>query len=95
VFAYTTEHMFAMALPRLSALTAALALTGALLLGHASPSSGASHPRRHMVRAGETLWAIALAGYPGDDPRDAVYRIERANHLAVATIVPGQVLRLP
>lgn len=48
-----------------------------------------------MVRAGETLWGIAETGYPGSDPREAIYRIEQANHLASATISPGMVLRLP
>ena len=87
--------MFAMMLPRLSVLAAAVALAAALLLGQASPSSGASHPRHHTVRSGETLWGIATVAYSGDDPRDAVYRIEQANHLTAATIVPGQVLELP
>jgi hypothetical protein len=80
--------------PVLTLLTVA-GLFAAFLLGHAPPSSGASHPRHHRVRAHETLWAIAEAGYPSDDPRAAVYRIEQANGLSGATIAPGQVLVLP
>lgn len=80
----------------LATLALALAMVLAVLLWSAAPSSGASsHSRRHTVRAGETLWAIAEAGYPGSDPRDAVYRIEQANHLASPLIDPGQVLVLP
>jgi nucleoid-associated protein YgaU len=42
----------------------------------------------------ETLWTIAQAHY-GGDVRDAVWRIERANHLSGAVITPGQKLVLP
>ncbi|MGN6378666.1 MAG: LysM peptidoglycan-binding domain-containing protein [Gaiellales bacterium] len=77
------------------ALSVALLLTIALVLGHASASAGASHPRLHTVHAGDTLWGIAVAAYPSDDPRDAIYRIEQANHLATASISPGQELQLP
>jgi hypothetical protein len=76
-------------------LLSVLALVAAFMLGEASPSSGASHPRHHRVHAHETLWSIAESGYPSDDPRAAVYRIEQANALSGATIVPGQVLVLP
>ena len=88
--------MFAETLPRpRTGLIATLCLAAVLLLAHVSSSAGASHPRHHTVRAGETLWGIAEAGYPGSDPRQAIYRIEQANHLASATISPGMVLRLP
>jgi nucleoid-associated protein YgaU len=43
---------------------------------------------------GDTLWSIAEARYRGD-AREQVWRIERANGLAGATIVAGEVLRLP
>jgi nucleoid-associated protein YgaU len=88
--------MFASTLPRSqTGLIATLCLAAALLLGHVSQSAGASHPRRHVVRSGETLWGIAESAYPGSDPRDGVYRIEQANHLPGAAISPGMVLRLP
>jgi LysM domain len=81
---------------RLLAALAAVACAVALVLGYAAPSSsGASHPRSHHVRAGETLWSIALHAYPGADPRDAVYRIEQANGLHTADIAAGRVLMLP
>jgi nucleoid-associated protein YgaU len=67
----------------------------ALVLGHASASAGASHPRLHTVHSGDTLWAIAEAAYPSDDPRDAIDQIEQANHLTSATISPGERLTLP
>ena len=81
---------------RLLTLIAASAVVLALAMSYAAPnSSGASHPRNHAVRAGETLWSIALRAYPSSDPRDAVYRIEQANDLHDAGIVAGQTLVLP
>ena len=57
--------------------------------------TGASaKPRHHTVAAGETLWTIAAAQY-GGDPRAGVWRLQQANDLAGATIVPGQHLIVP
>ena len=57
--------------------------------------SGASGPARHYtVRAGDTLWTIAVASYAGD-PRAGVWKIEQRNHLRDASITPGQVLVVP
>jgi nucleoid-associated protein YgaU len=57
--------------------------------------SGASGPtQRYRVEAGDTLWSIVESRYPGD-PREAVWNVERRNHLTSATIAPGQVLVLP
>jgi nucleoid-associated protein YgaU len=57
--------------------------------------SGASGPERsYRVQPGDTLWSIATARYAGD-PREAVWKIERRNHLRDATITPGVRLVLP
>ena len=57
--------------------------------------SGASGPARHYtVRAGDTLWTIAVASYAGD-PRAGVWKIEQRNHLPDASITHGQVLVVP
>ena len=72
-----------------------LVLLGAFLWAVFARPSGASGPERfYRVRAGDTLWAIASTHYAGD-PRAAVWNIEHRNHLAGATITPGQRLVLP
>jgi nucleoid-associated protein YgaU len=76
---------------RVVLLFTALALIVAVA---ARQSSGAGHPQRYRVRAGDTLWSIATAHYAGD-PRDAVWRIERRNHLDGVALEPGEVLVLP
>ena len=96
VFATVSEHMFASASTRrLITALAALACAAAFLLGEAIPSRGASPARHHHVHAGETLWGIAEHAYPGDDPREAVYRIREANHIPGSSIVVGEELVLP
>ena len=57
--------------------------------------SGAGGPERHYrVRAGDTLWSIAVTTYPGD-PREGVWELRRRNHLPGTTIQPGERLVLP
>lgn len=48
----------------------------------------------HTVVAGDTLWSIAVTSYAGD-PREGVWKLQQANGLEGATIVPGQRLLLP
>jgi LysM repeat protein len=60
----------------------------------ARASHGAGPEVRYTVKPGDTLWSIAVRHYAGD-PRDAIYRIDRRNHLGGSLIVPGQRLVLP
>ena len=57
-------------------------------------SSGAGPKRTYVVRPGDTLWAVAQRTYAGD-PRQGVWELQQRNHLASATIVPGQKLVVP
>lgn len=67
----------------------------ALLVGtYARPSGSAGKPQVYVVRPADTVWSIASSHYSGD-PRAAVWRLERRNHLDGATVVPGQRLVLP
>ena len=57
--------------------------------------SGAGGPERHYrVRAGDTLWSIAVASFAGD-PCEGVWELRERNRLEGTTIQPGQVLTLP
>ncbi|HHT42687.1 MAG TPA: LysM peptidoglycan-binding domain-containing protein [Firmicutes bacterium] len=47
-----------------------------------------------VVQPGDSLWSIATAQMPGEDPRDAVGSIRQLNELQSAEIYPGQVLTL-
>jgi LysM repeat protein len=73
-------------------LVAALVLIAWAMVARAS--HGAGTEVRYTVRPGDTLWSIALAHY-ADDPRDAIDRIDRRNHLGGSVILPGQRLVLP
>jgi nucleoid-associated protein YgaU len=58
-------------------------------------SSNAHGPRQVVtVRPYQSLWTIAEVHY-GGDVRDAIWRIERANHLTGANVRVGQTLVLP
>jgi LysM repeat protein len=47
------------------------------------------------VQPGDSLWSIATARYPSDDPRERVDAIEQLNGLSGPTIVVGETLLLP
>ena len=59
---------------------------------HGSEGAGSGQPYR--VRAGDTLWSIAVDHY-GGDPRAAVWRLQQTNDVRDGVLTPGQVLRLP
>jgi nucleoid-associated protein YgaU len=70
-------------------------LAAVLLWAVLARDTGASGPARHYrVKAGDTLWSIAAARYPGD-PREGVWKLEHRNGLVGTTISPGQRLTLP
>lgn len=74
---------------------AIVALVAVLVWAVFARDTGAgSHPRFHRVQPGDTLWSIAITHFAGD-PREGVWRLQRRNGLAGATIVPGQRLALP
>ena len=73
-------------------LISALALIAWAVVARAS--RGAGPEVRYTVKRGDALWAIAATHYAGDR-HDAIYRIDRRNHLAGSLLVPGQRLVLP
>jgi LysM repeat protein len=68
----------------------------AVLVWSALARSSNAHGAKQVVtvRPYETLWSIAQRHYAGD-VRDAVWQIERANHLQGADVRVGQKLVLP
>jgi nucleoid-associated protein YgaU len=74
------------------AILVALAVLGWSIAARTSQAHGAKQVV--TVKRNDTLWTIAQAHYAGD-VRDAIDRIERANHLAGADLVAGQRLVLP
>jgi nucleoid-associated protein YgaU len=68
----------------------------AVLVWSAVARSSEAHGAKQVitVRSNDTLWSIARRHY-GGDVRDAIWRIERANHLPGADVRAGQRLLLP
>jgi LysM repeat protein len=67
----------------------------ALAVGLAArPSGSAGKPANYVVQSTDTLWSIAAKHYAGD-PREGIWELQRRNHLAGTTLVPGQRLVLP
>ena len=68
----------------------------AILVWSVVARSSQAHGAKEVVtvRPFDTLWSIAQQHY-GGDVRDAVWRIERANHLHGADLRAGQQLVLP
>ena len=60
----------------------------------AHPSGSAGKPLTYVVQPSDTLWTIATKRYAGD-PREAIWKLQRRNHLHGTTLVPGQKLVLP
>ena len=60
----------------------------------ARESQGAGPERTYVVKPTDTLWSIAARSY-GGDTREGVWKLQQRNHLASATLHPGQKLVLP
>ena len=68
----------------------------AVLVWSVMARSSTAHGAKQVVtvRAYDTLWSIAEQHY-GGDVRDAIWQIEKANHLPSADVRVGQTLVLP
>jgi len=69
-----------------------LAVLAWSVMAHSSQAHGAKQVV--TVKPYDTLWSIASRHY-GGDVRDAIWRIERANHLQSADVSVGQKIVLP
>lgn len=75
-------------------------LAAGIILGLAAPrlwaTADAPKPATvHVVRPGETLWALALSRGVGEDPRRYVHEVLTINGLTTPQLHPGQRLVLP
>lgn len=68
----------------------------AVLIWSVAARSSQAHGARQVVtvKPYDTLWSIAQRHY-GGDVRDAIWRIEQANHLPGADVSVGEKLVLP
>jgi LysM repeat protein len=84
---------------RRRSLTIGVILVALLVTGPVSrafaPRPAARAHRVYVVRAGDTVWAIASRFAGGGDPRPIVDAIDRRNRLRGGSIVPGQALVIP
>lgn len=81
---------------RLSLLLAALSVVFLMIGGSAEANVPTPAPSEYVVRAGDTLWAIAsTAADPGQDVRRLVADIGRLNGVNADTLQPGQILLIP
>ncbi len=79
-------------------LAIGVAVLALLFLIFTSRVMGATPPRPAqvvVVQPGQTVWSIAEARFPNQDPRQTVDEIDRANHLHGGVVYPGERLRLP
>jgi hypothetical protein len=81
------EHMFGRIL-----LIVGIAVLAWSAVAHSSQAHGSKQVI--TVRPYDSLWSIAQQHY-GGDVRDAIWRIERANHLPGADVRAGERLVLP
>lgn len=72
---------------------AGTALCGAVAASGA-PSAAPVAQRLYVVRAGDTVWSVAVRLSGSGDPRPVVDALIRDNHIRDARIWPGERLRL-
>jgi LysM repeat protein len=90
-----SRHPRRRSLPARLALIVATVAAGLVVVGGVAYAGSPNTGEHIVVHAGQTLWGIAQAHYPGTNVEQAVSEIESANHLNSAGIKLGQALYLP
>lgn len=76
----------------------AVMVVAGMMLGHGSSqaaSPGEAAPRAVTVQAGQSLWSVAAAIAPHQDPRLVVSKLEAMNNLPSGQVFAGQRLLIP
>jgi hypothetical protein len=68
---------------------------GALAANHGAARAGYQGMRQVVVQPGQTLWSLAAAARPGQDPRIVIPEIMSANAMRASTVYPGEQLWVP
>jgi hypothetical protein len=66
-----------------------------LLISFSSKTRADQTPRSVIIKNGDTLWKIAEAIRPEQDPRITIESIRDANQLKTVTVQPGQKVLVP
>jgi nucleoid-associated protein YgaU len=90
-----SRHAQRIGRPARLALVVATAAAGLVVVGGVAYAGSPTTNTRIVVHAGDTLWRIAAAHYPGSNIEESISTIESANHLSGADIRPGETLTLP
>ena len=83
---------------RLVALLALLPIVAAfLLIGTRSAQAETAMPATAIIKieAGQTLWDVAVAIAPNEDPRATIWTIKALNGLKTSEVQAGQALVVP
>jgi hypothetical protein len=68
-----------------------------LLIGTRAAQADASGPTTEVVKveAGQSLWDVAVAIAPNEDPRSTIWTIKALNGLETSEVQAGQALTVP
>jgi len=72
-----------------------IALNGGMAAAEGTAGIGAAAFDYVTIEAGQSLWQLAEAIAPSEDPRDVIADIVNLNQLASEAVQPGQRLALP
>jgi hypothetical protein len=67
----------------------------ALVMSRVAYGGGPTGMETVVVQPGQTLWSIAAARYPDDDPRSRIDDIVRLNNLGSQPIHAGETISVP
>ena len=68
-----------------------------LLIGTRAAQAEATGPTTAVVKveAGQSLWDVAVAVAPNEDPRSTIWTIKTLNRLTTSEVLAGQALTVP